>query len=60
MKSKNAVPDDMNEEEDDVEAIGQQSEGDLGDEDPEVDLLNALWSAFSRLSTLQDELAHRQ
>ena len=59
LKAKDRALNDMDEEEDDAIVAGQKSEEDSKDEDPEVDLPNALRSAFARLSTRQDELAHR-
>ena len=47
MKSKDRASDDMNEEEEDVAAVLQQSEEDLEYEDPEANLPNAFRSAFS-------------
>ena len=59
LKAKDRALNDMDEGEDDAIVAGQKSEEDSKDEDPEVDLPNALRSAFARLSTRQDELAHR-
>ena len=60
LKAKDGALEDMDEEEEYVTIIGQQSEEDLEDEDLEADLPDALRSAFARLSTPQDELAYRQ
>ena len=57
-KAKDGAQDNV--KDDDEGNVAENREEDSEDGDSEVDLPNALRSAFSRLSTRQDELAHRQ
>ena len=50
-KSKDGASDNMEDEDEEDPTVGQQSEEDSHEEDPEADLPDVLQSAFARLST---------